>query len=330
MLGQLDRRIVAALQVDGRASWRKIATALGEPERTVARRGIRLIEEGLVVVTGMASRRRIANSQPAIIGIGCAPGTMRIAAASLARRQETTFAYIVTGRADCIAEIWCPEERLSAFLIDELPGTPGLATVSAYPILRYYRTVHDWQPGILTGDEVAAVAEDGRNVPFTTLAAESPRLTPEDRTVLRALAEDGRRTHEDLGRLAGVSEATIRRRIDAMRRDGTLFFRVVVEPRLLGLPVEALLWIRTTPGTVDAVGNQIIESPRVRYAAAVMGEHQLLVDVTMPSKTALHEFVTLSRWLDDVIAIETGLVIDALKRSAVLKAELRGSRHLVV
>ncbi|WP_159061233.1 AsnC family protein, partial [Streptomyces europaeiscabiei] len=33
----LDRRIISALQIDGRAAWHRIAAALGEPERTVAR-----------------------------------------------------------------------------------------------------------------------------------------------------------------------------------------------------------------------------------------------------------------------------------------------------
>jgi DNA-binding Lrp family transcriptional regulator len=39
LLDELDRRIVGALQIDGRASWRRIAEVLGEPERTIARRG---------------------------------------------------------------------------------------------------------------------------------------------------------------------------------------------------------------------------------------------------------------------------------------------------
>lgn len=57
-LDALDRRIAAALQIDGRASWRRIASALGEPERKVARRGLRLLESGRVSVTGLVVRGR--------------------------------------------------------------------------------------------------------------------------------------------------------------------------------------------------------------------------------------------------------------------------------
>jgi hypothetical protein len=94
--------------------------------------------------------------------------------------------------------------------------------------------------------------------------------------------------------------------------------RAVVEPALLGLPVEAILWIKTAPRHVDLVGQQLLKSPQVRYAAAIMGEHQILADVTVPDKLALHHFVTAADWLRQVDSVETSLVLDSLKRSGVL------------
>lgn len=316
-LDELDSRIVAALQIDGRAPWRKIAATLDEPERTVARRGTRLLEDNLVAVTGLSVSDRVAFSEPAIVSMQCSPGTVRLAAASLARRAESTFTYIMTGPVDCVAEVWCPADQQADLLLDELPGTPGLSRILSDPILRYYRAVHEWQPAILDDDEVAALAAD-RPMPPPKVGGQPPRSTREDRVILRALAENGRMTHEELARLAGVSEATARRRIDMLRAEGRLYFRAVVEPATLGLPVEALLWVRTPPTTVDHVGERLLESPFVRYAAAITGPHQLLVDVTLPTKAALHEFVTRSPWLEHVSAVETTLLVHALKRSAVL------------
>ena len=45
---------------------------------------------------------------------------------------------------------------------------------------------------------------------------------------------------------------------------------ILLEPELLDLPVEALLWVRTSPTKVDEVGEALLSSPMVRYAAAVM------------------------------------------------------------
>jgi DNA-binding Lrp family transcriptional regulator len=56
VLDDLELRIATALQVDPRASWRRIAAVLGEPERTVARRGNDLIESRLVNIVGIRLR----------------------------------------------------------------------------------------------------------------------------------------------------------------------------------------------------------------------------------------------------------------------------------
>ncbi|MER5391465.1 Lrp/AsnC family transcriptional regulator [Saccharopolyspora sp. NPDC002686] len=316
-LDALDRRIVAALQVDGRAPWRKIALALGEQERTVARRGAHLLAAGRVVITGTPARSRIVGAEPVILAARCLPMTVKAAAAALAHRPEVVFTYVTTGVADCVAELMCPPDRLSTLLLDELPGTPGLQQLLTYPITRYYSTVHDWRPGILSDAEIAALSDDGPQRSID-LAEEPARLDSASRTIVRALIEDGRRTNEELGRLAGVSEATARRKVDFLRKEGLLYFRAVVEPALLGLPVEALCWIRAAPDSVDRVGEELVESPLVRYAAAVAGPHQLLVDVTLPNRAALHEFTSSRSWGPSVQSIEASLVIHPLKRSSVM------------
>jgi hypothetical protein len=78
------------------------------------------------------------------------------------------------------------------------------------------------------------------------------------------------------------------------------------------------LWVKAAPDAVDLIGESILESHFVRYAAAITGPHQLLVDVTLPDKAALHEFTTRSPWLAHASGIEVTLLVDALKRSAVL------------
>ena len=56
ILSDLERQIIVALQVDGRATWRKIARVIGEPERTVARYGSALLEQGKVKIAAIAHR----------------------------------------------------------------------------------------------------------------------------------------------------------------------------------------------------------------------------------------------------------------------------------
>ncbi|WP_428952541.1 Lrp/AsnC family transcriptional regulator [Streptomyces sp. cg35] len=310
-LDPLDQRIVAALQIDGRASWRRIATALEEPERKIARRGLRLLESGAVVVRGLVVR-----GETVILRMNCRPGAVRDTAVATARREDAIFSYVLAGAADCVAELQCAQGGLARLMLDEVPALPGLVEQQVSPVLRYFRTVHEWSPGILGADEIEALGgrspvTDGVGAPDVEAAG------PEERAILRALAEDGRRTHDELAAIAGVSVATARRRVESLTQQGLVSIRAAVEPALLGLPVEALLWIRTRPDEVEAVGRLLVESPLVRYAAVVMGEHQLLVDVTQPSKSALHAFLTESPWVRRVEAVQSHLVVEAWKRSGV-------------
>ncbi|PXY22562.1 Lrp/AsnC family transcriptional regulator [Prauserella muralis] len=313
-LDTLDKRIIAALQLDGRASWHRIARVLGEPERTVARRGARLLAGGKVVVHGLAR-----HGDMAVLRLRCNPGMLRVAATAMARRADTTFTYLITGSADCAVEISCPPQSFESLLLDELPSTPGLVSCSTNPSLRYYRSVHQWQPDLLTAEEIAEL--DPVAPVSTGPGAQS--YSKDEQLLVRLLAEDGRRPGEELAALSGLSEPTVRRRIDTMRRQGRLLLRAVVEPALLGLPLEALLWVKAPPRSVDTVGEALLASPTVRYAVALAGEYQLLVHVATTDIRALHEFVTTSAWVDDVDSVETAMIVAAPKRTGVPHPSLR-------
>jgi DNA-binding Lrp family transcriptional regulator len=322
----LDRRIISALQIDGRASWHRIAAALGEAERTVVRRGTRLLDSGLVRIGAMA-----VHGRSTVVGVRCAPGQARVAATALARRPDCVFTHVLTGSLDCVAELLCPREHLASLVMDELPGLPGVLETFTLPVLRHIRTIREWHSGLLTDDEISALAG-----PAEAPAPPSPsagdvlppgdvtrELSRSDRLMLNALAEDGRCTYEELGRVAGVSEATARRRLGTLRRAGRVRIRAVIEPALLGLPVEAALRVRAAPASAEAVAAALADSVHVRYASFVTGERQILVLAALPSESALYDFVTRSPWLRDVASVDTSLVLSSLKRGGMLARRVR-------
>jgi DNA-binding Lrp family transcriptional regulator len=321
----LDRRIISALQIDGRASWHRIAAALGEAERTVVRRGTRLLDSGLVRIGAMALHGRST-----VVEVRCAPGQARMVASALARRSDCVFTHVLTGSPDCVAELLCPRDRLASLVMDELPGLPGMLETFTLPVLRHIRTIREWHSGLLTDDEIATLAgpseapapssSDGDVMPPDDVAHE---LSRSDRLLLNALAEDGRCTYEELGRVAGVSEATARRRLGALRREGRVRIRAVIEPALLGLAVEALLRVRIAPARAEAAAAALADNVHVRYASFVTGEHQILVLAALPSESALYDFVTRAPWLRDVASVDTSLVLSSLKRGGMLARRSR-------
>jgi DNA-binding Lrp family transcriptional regulator len=307
LLDSLERAIVAALQLDPRCPWRKIAAVLGEPERTVARRGAQLLESGAVAVA--AVRPHPASM---LVAMRCTPGTARAAAQALAQRPDSTFVYTTTGNGDCVAEILTNLDRMGDILSDELPTTIGLQHSVSYPVLSYFRTIQGWRPQTLSAEQTAAlrspIAADAG------VSASRQDLNRQDTELVEALRADGRISFEALARRVGVSEATARRRCEWLLATNQVQLRVVVEPAALGLPVEALLWIRAAPQQVEHLGKSLAELPVVRYAAALAGDYQIVADVTVPDLPSLYRLITASDWAAHATAVDVSVLLDARKR----------------
>ena len=151
-LDELDRRIVAALQVDGRAAWRHIAEVLGESERSVTRRGNHLFAANRVRISTLGG-----HNAAVLVRAECAIASVRATATALAQRPDCVFAYALSGTPQCVAEIRVSTAHLPTLLLDELPAVVGLVRVQADPLLRSLRSVRQWRPAILTPVQVAAL-----------------------------------------------------------------------------------------------------------------------------------------------------------------------------
>jgi DNA-binding Lrp family transcriptional regulator len=306
-LDDLQQRIVAALQIDGRAPWRRIAAVLGEPERTVARRGTEMLDSGAVGVVGLR-----AQGAHVVVKANCAPGTARVAVEALARRSDTSFSYSVTGGADCVAELLVEANSLGDILSLEIPAIVGISTTESYPVLKYFRTIRSWRPEVLTATQVSALQPPYAQQRWPPPAM--PPLSAQDQQMLAVLTEDGRASYEWIARRTGVSESTARRRVEWLLMHQAIEIRSVVEPALLGLPVEALLWIQASPGQVNNIGLALDREASVRYAAAIAGRYQILVDVTVGSLSQLYRFITEAEWVGAANAVEVSVLLGARKR----------------
>ncbi|MCV7421339.1 Lrp/AsnC family transcriptional regulator [Mycobacterium yunnanensis] len=317
-LDELDRRIVGALQVDGRASWRRIAEVLEVSVSTVTRRGMALLNSGAVRVVALPT-----TTTTAILEITTTPQRVDAVARELATRPDTIFVYVLGAPARIVVEAHQPSGgALARAVIDELPAVDGVTAVSASPILDYYRTLSSWMPGQLSPAETAAInGSFGRQPPASML-----KLGDADQQIQDILEADGRAAVTDIAAAVGQSETSIRRRLGGLI--GTrIDVRAVVAPTLLGLDVSAFLWVRTTPAAVPHVAADLVASPFVRYAAMTMGEHQLVVDVAVETLEDFRRFVTEQPWTSTVESVRSSPVLAAYKRSGIRVEERSAFRR---
>lgn len=312
----LDRRIIAALQVNGRAGWRQIAAVIGAPERTVAAHGAELIRSGLVRIAAFTPLPKGGALEQTLVNLRCRPGMSRVVASAAADRADTVFTFLTTGEIDCVFEVIGDRARMRPMLLDELPALPGATNIDTSTVIELYKAAHQWLPGILTAEQVSALRDRAQawEPPGTV---ELPALSREELEIVRILTADGRATIEELARVTALSAASARRRLAQLQASGRLFIRAVVEPAVLGFPVDAILRIRTDPGSTDRLARILKEAPEIRYLAFTTGRYQLFAEIACTSHSALTAFLFREDWTAFAREVDTSLVIEAVKRSGI-------------
>jgi Lrp/AsnC family transcriptional regulator for asnA, asnC and gidA len=132
------------------------------------------------------------------------------------------------------------------------------------------------------------------SAPFGTVV-----LDQLDRRIVQLLRHDGRRSYADIARLVGVSEPTVRKRVDRLVQTGAIFIVARVNPAAIGFPIDAMVGIRVKRGSVQSVGSRLAAMEAVAYVAYMTGGFDIFIEAFLPDTEGLFKFLN-----DDLAAIE--------------------------
>lgn len=313
-LQSIDTLLATALQVNGRASWGAIARALGIAERTVARRGQRLLDTGEVRVSTYLDTTIVGDTRPLVIELETTAGRAMEVALTLAARPDASSVSVVEGSGEIVCMLLPRTPEDSARLqLAELPAIDGVRSTRVGTVLRYFRSGYDWVAGELPG---RAVAELRKELPLP-LPPSGPAcvvLSADDEAIIARLAVDGRASVTALARGLELSAATVRRRLETLFAQGALHVRTETSPAVHGLRVEALTWLRVQPDMIEPVGKALGRHPAVRFCVALTGTSQVMIDFLVHNEHELFDFLA-----NDV----ADLRVDSIARTSVVLAAVR-------
>jgi DNA-binding Lrp family transcriptional regulator len=302
-VSELDRRIVSALQLNGRASWGAIARHVGTSESTVLRRAGQLTESGQLRVIGVVDVLRCGLGVPVLTRLRCRPGTAATVTEALAARPDVRYATMLAGSADCTAEFVLPTYQDAVRLqLDGFPAAEHLRDAETFAVMRTFTSNHDWDSGELAPEAAAELR--GTDVrPFEEQHWERPpeQLDELDLAICAALGEDGRLSFKEVSRHAGTSESTVARRVESLVRRGCLRFRTLAEPAMFGYALEFMLWLSVLPKDLDRAGQQLAAHPGTKYLSATTGRFNLVGQIV------LRHYGELYRHTTDVVGALPGL-----------------------
>lgn len=135
-MDELDRRIVAILQADGRASNAKIAREVGVSEGTIRRRLKRLVQQGLITVTAVVEPAKLGYQTEALIGVQVDPNRMDAVSSDLSKFHEVSQVSMATGAFDIFAWVNVRNaDELGNFLKNRVGSVPGVRRTETFVIL---------------------------------------------------------------------------------------------------------------------------------------------------------------------------------------------------
>ncbi|MEU7059227.1 Lrp/AsnC family transcriptional regulator [Streptomyces sp. NPDC046197] len=304
VLDERDQRLVAALQCDGRLTAERAGDVLGMSPRTVHRRWRALLADGVCRVVALPPRPDAIGAL--LLRIRVLGGKVDALTAALAARPDVPFVDLSASGDEILAVSWTRPGTRDHLVFRELPATRAVTSVTADTILHVFVEASDWRHQVLSDAERAALT------PATTLV---PGDTDEvDRAVLAALEEDARMPAAAVAAHTGHPDSTVRRRIARLARTGRLLTHVVVDPKRLGLAIDANVMARVAPGRLDAVGRALARHPAVHGAFATTGAYNLHTAVWVRDLTDLYRFITRDLGGLGVDGAETVIVGQAVKR----------------
>ncbi|MDL5158860.1 Lrp/AsnC family transcriptional regulator [Actinomycetospora termitidis] len=132
-----DAALLAALEVDGRARWRDLATTTGRSPTTVRRRVAELVRGQALVFDVDFAPSLLGLRSSAALWLSVHPSDLLAAGEALAGHPEVGFAAATTGATNLYASVQLRDDRaLFEYLTGPVTTLPGLIAIHTAPVLR--------------------------------------------------------------------------------------------------------------------------------------------------------------------------------------------------
>jgi Lrp/AsnC family transcriptional regulator, regulator for asnA, asnC and gidA len=142
-LDHVDRGIIEALQANGRASFRGVASQIGVAEGTVRSHYGRLVEDGILQVTAVTNPLGLGFDAMAVIGIRTA-GSPETVADEISSWEESSYVVVTAGRFDVLVEVVCTDRRHLLEVTSRVRALESVVMTETFLYLQLAKQVFGW------------------------------------------------------------------------------------------------------------------------------------------------------------------------------------------
>lgn len=136
-----------------------------------------------------------------------------------------------------------------------------------------------------------------------------------DCRIIELLQTDGRMPNTMIAKELGVSEATVRSRLNRLTKDDVIQIVAVSNPLKLGFGIVGILKINVDLKKIDSVSKELRKIEQIWYIVHTTGSSDIYAEFNAKSMTDLNRCISDQvHKIDGIKKTETSLVLKFIKR----------------
>lgn len=269
-----DLELITALQVVPRATWEELSEVLGVHPSTLSRRWTRLVESGLARISVAPGPELSRVIDMAFVELTCQNSKVQDVVDQLMPDERLMSIQFVAGSAHLLLTVAAAEHGLADFLLTTIGSMDGVLHYAVRSVTGQVFGANKWHFRALPAAKLRALAKLQQPINPSEGAALDGGAA--NRSMIRALAIDGRTSFRDLAAIAGISPVAAARRVNRLISGGYINVRCDVARRGSGRSFSAVLWGSMEPRKIPGIDDAMLERvAALRIMATVTGANNI-------------------------------------------------------
>jgi Lrp/AsnC family transcriptional regulator for asnA, asnC and gidA len=136
-----------------------------------------------------------------------------------------------------------------------------------------------------------------------------------DRQMIELLQKDGRIPNTEIAKQLGVSEATVRSRLNRLIDEGYIQIVAVSNPIKLGFKIVGILRIKVDIGKIESVTRELSKIKSIWFVVHATGDSDIYTEFVAKSLDELNDLIFNRIYkIKGVVRTETSLILKYIKR----------------
>ncbi|MGD1987050.1 MAG: Lrp/AsnC family transcriptional regulator [Desulfobacterales bacterium] len=136
-----------------------------------------------------------------------------------------------------------------------------------------------------------------------------------DCRMIELLQKDGRIPNTDIAKEIGISEATVRSRLNRLIEEGYIQIVAVSNPIKLGFKIVGILRIKVDITKIESVTKELAKIKSIWFVVHATGDSDIYTEFVARSLDELNDIIFNKVYkIDGIVRTETSLILKYIKR----------------